>query len=72
MPYTDYVGLVKYCDLNRVDFVYLEYGKIGSYPFLRTFAKGEAEREFTLVYKATDVAGRDIELYHFRKSIGNT
>jgi hypothetical protein len=72
MPYADYAGLAKYCDLNHVDFVYLEYGKIGSYPFLGTFSKREAGKEFTLVYKATDVAGRDIELYHFRKSIGNT
>jgi hypothetical protein len=68
MPYTDYAGLVGYCDLNHVDFVYLEYGKIASYPFLRTFANGEAGKEFRLVYKATDVAGRDIELYHFIKS----
>jgi len=72
MPYTDYASLVKYCDLNHVDFLYLEYGKIGSFPFLRTFAKGEAGKEFTLVYKATDVAGRDIELYRFTKSRSNT
>jgi hypothetical protein len=72
MPYTDYAGLVKYCDLNHVDFVYLEYGKIGNYPFLRTFIEGEASKEFTLVYKATDAAGRDIALYRFRKSIGST
>lgn len=67
MPYTDYAGLVKYCDLNQVDFVFLEHRKIKKFPFLKAFLKEHVPLEFSLLYKGADALGYNIELYRFHR-----
>jgi len=68
LPYTNMEGLIKFCTLNKVDFLFLEYGHIGKHPFLAVFAAGKPLQEFALLYRGTDAFGRKLELYRFQKT----
>ncbi len=67
LPYTDYQGLVKYCDLNNVDILYLKHRRVKKYPFSQAFLKGKANIDFVLLYTGLDDHGEKLELYRFRK-----
>jgi 4-amino-4-deoxy-L-arabinose transferase-like glycosyltransferase len=68
LPYTDYEGLVRYCNLNEVDYIFLEYKVIREYPFLERFRKGETP-DFQRLYAAGNSSfGSTIELYRFKRS----
>lgn len=67
IPHTTYEGLVKYCDMNNVDFVYLQHRLLSGYPFLSEFLKNNSAPDFALLYIAKDRSGRNMELYRFQK-----
>jgi len=54
LPFTDYEGLVKYCYLNHVDFLYLHYGTVKNHPFLVAFREKNHDGKFELLYRGTD------------------
>lgn len=67
LPYTDYEGLVKYCNLNNVDIFYLKHKKVKKYPFFQAFLKDKSTPDFSLLYSGVDAYGGKIELYRFQK-----
>jgi len=70
LPYTDYEGLVRYCELNNIDLLFLQHRLLASHPFLEKFTKGNPPLDFTLLHREVDGSGRRIELYSFeRKNI---
>jgi hypothetical protein len=68
LPYTDSHGLARFCELNGVDFLFLEYRLIQGYPFLGAFAGGKPPAGFVLLYRGTDAFGGKMELYRFQKN----
>lgn len=65
LPYTNYEGLVQYCKLNNVDFLFLRYNLIKEFPFLSTFYNRSKINEFELLYSEMDDYGLN-ELYRVR------
>ena len=65
LPYTDYKGLVEYCELNNVDFLYLKHRRVKKYPLLTNFLQKESHPDFTLLYNGVDAFGEKIELFRF-------
>lgn len=65
VPYTDYKGLVRYSQLNKIDFLYLNYNLIRKFPFLETFKQGKDTQDFRLLYQGTGSLGQRIELYQY-------
>jgi len=70
-PYDDYEALVKYSNLNNVDFLYLKHNRFikHKYPFFKAFLQDIPPPDFVLLYSGVDEYGGKIELYRFR---GNT
>ncbi|NIV31480.1 MAG: hypothetical protein GWN58_18915 [Anaerolineae bacterium] len=67
LPYTDYEGLVKYCDLNYVDFLYLKHRRVERYPFFEAFIQGSSPPDFALLYRGVDAYGEGLGLYRFQE-----
>lgn len=66
LPYTDYKGLVRYCKLNHVDFVYLKRARLLEYPFMPSFDQ-KAAADFVLLYSAQGKDKSDsVALYRFQ------
>jgi 4-amino-4-deoxy-L-arabinose transferase-like glycosyltransferase len=65
LPYTELPGLVRYLELRRADFVFLDEAGAGRFPFYPDFADGEAPAGFVSVYRAKDAWGRQLELFRF-------
>lgn len=63
LPYADYDAFVRYCALNKVDFVFLQHSLIRRFPFLERFQEGDFEDHFQLLYVGADTAGETLELY---------
>lgn len=63
LPYADYDAFVKYCDLNEVDFVYLQHHRVGQFPLFERFREADFEDHFQLVYRGADTAGETFELF---------
>lgn len=68
IAYTDYSGLLTYCNLNNVSYLFLDYRNIKDYPFLKSF-QSEGTKNFKLMYQGIDSFGSKIELYEF---LGNS
>jgi hypothetical protein len=68
MPYTDYTGLVRFCELNEVDLLHLKYRRLMDYPFIGRFADGDVSEHFQLLYRGIDGSGSTIELYRFLRT----
>lgn len=68
LPYTDYEGLIKYCNLNNIDFIYLKYNRLKDYPFLKKFLNNDISAELKLIYSGVDAYGGKIEVYRFIKT----
>jgi hypothetical protein len=66
LPYTDIEGLAKFCEINGVDFVFLEHRLIQGYPFLEAFNRGDLPARFLLLHRGTDAFGGTLELYRFQ------
>jgi hypothetical protein len=66
LPYTNYEGLVKYCQLNHVDFLYLKHSLVKEYPFFQAFMQEIPPPHFDLLYRAMYTYGENIELYSFK------
>lgn len=66
VPYIDYEGLVKYCELNKVYFLYLKHELLVTYPFMADFLRDQPPRDFVLIYSGVDPYGKKIELYRFK------
>jgi len=62
-PYANYKTLIRFCDLKRVDFLYLKHSRVKKYPFFNAFLQKEHFAEFRLLYKGLDAKGKVIELY---------
>ena len=65
LPYTELPRLVRYLELRRADFVFLDEAGAGRFPFYPDFADGEAPAGFVSVYRAKDAWGRQLELFRF-------
>jgi hypothetical protein len=65
-PYTNIEGLMSFCELNKVDFLFVEYRHCGTYPFLETLANGNPPPEFVLLHRGSDAFGQRLELYRFQ------
>jgi hypothetical protein len=68
LPYTDIQGLARFCELNGVDFVFLEHRLIQAYPFLDAFNGGSIPAGFVLLHRGTDPFGGKMELYRFKNN----
>jgi hypothetical protein len=68
LPYTDIQGLARFCELNGVDFLFLEHRLIHGYPFLGAFNGGSLPAGFVLLYQGTDAFGGKMELYRFKNN----
>jgi Dolichyl-phosphate-mannose-protein mannosyltransferase len=66
LPYTDIQGLARFCELNGVDFLFLEHRLIQNYPFLNAFNGGNLPAGFVLLHRGTDAFGGKLELYRFQ------
>ena len=66
LPYTDYAGLVRYCDLNDVDYVYLQHNLVYKFPFADRF-KNIDTPDFELVYSNNKIQGL-IQLFKFKEN----
>ena len=64
IAYTDYKGLLRYCQLNNVSYLFLDYRNIKDYPFLDSFENKEVNN-FKILYRGIDFFGSKIELYEF-------
>lgn len=69
MPYTDYQGLVRYCELNNVDFLYLKHQAVSrrDLPFYERFLNEKNTPGFDRLYSGVDSSGGKVELYRFEK-----
>jgi 4-amino-4-deoxy-L-arabinose transferase-like glycosyltransferase len=67
-PYTTYNKFVKYCQLNDVDFIFLQHKLLKKYPFLNSFTEGKIADDFRLIHAETDLKGNKIELYRVIKN----
>ena len=65
LPYTSIDGLVKFCELNGVDFVFLEHRLIQGYPFLDAFTGGKTPPGFVLLHEGIDPFGGKLQLFRF-------
>ena len=65
LPFTDYAGLVQYCRLNHVDFVFLEMDELAGFPFLNQLAPGGTPGFAPLCESRSD-AGGTLRLYRFQ------
>ena len=61
IPFTNYKGLVNYCRLNSVDYLFLNYHDVESYPFLKEF-KENNRPDFKLLYRSPSKVP-EIELF---------
>lgn len=67
LPYADFSHLVKYCNLNSIDLVYLKHSRVEKYPFFKEFLKQSRPPHFTLIYEGLDAYSKKITLYRFKK-----
>jgi len=65
VPYTNYQGLVKYCELNDVDLLYMTHRRLRKFPFFEEFTKGRWLSDYALLYAGVDAYGEKVELYRF-------
>lgn len=68
MPYTDYDGLVKYCSINKADFLALHFTSLVNHPFVSMFERKKSTPHFVLLFEGKDDKGNRLRLYRF---IGN-
>ncbi|MDZ7343955.1 MAG: hypothetical protein ONA90_05515, partial [candidate division KSB1 bacterium] len=66
IPFTDYRGLVTYCKLNDIDFLFLQDQLVQNYPFFERFKNDP--HEFERLYAGVDEFGNQIRLYRFNKA----
>jgi hypothetical protein len=81
IPYTDYNGLVKYCTLNKANYLLLNFtnsdGVLESDPFVKNFIDNNAP-DFVMMYSGKKENGKniaDFDLYRFNpplRSLGKT
>jgi hypothetical protein len=62
-PYTDLDKLLRFCELNSADFLYLKYSRLATYPFYKDLSERKLPNNFILVYEGQDANGGKIELY---------
>lgn len=69
MPYADYQSFVRYCELNHVDFFYLQHRLVQKHhpPFYDRFLTETGHPEFERIYSGRDAFGEKVELYRFQK-----
>ena len=64
MPYTNLAGLLRYMEINRVEYLFVESRLVQKYPFLQEI-RGAADGtlQFDLLYEDTDSRGGDLVLF---------
>ena len=67
IPYTDYEGLVRYCYLNDVDYLYFLGRKLKDHEYYDHFMHGETP-ELELMYSGVDAHGELTRLYKFDRT----
>lgn len=70
IPFTDYRGLVKYCRLNDIDYLFIQDNLVEKYPFFENF-KADLQ-EFECLHRGADEFGNAIRLYRFNKTAAAT
>jgi hypothetical protein len=66
LPYTDYPGLVRYCELNNIDYVFLEDARLSAFPFLANFRRGDTPG-FERIYAGNDSRSVPVGLYRLKR-----
>ena len=67
LPFTIYEKFVTYCELNNVDFFYLNHHRVKSkkYPFYEHFQK-KGVSDFDTIYSGFDFHGREVSLFRYK------
>jgi hypothetical protein len=68
IPYTNMDKLLRFCELNGADFLYLKHSRLGSYPFYKELSERKLPNNFVLVYEGRDANGGKIELYWIKST----
>lgn len=64
IPFADFNKLRTYCELNKINYVFLEYQRIQEFPFLENFKSGDTQG-FTIIFSGLNSEGEKLELYAF-------
>lgn len=67
IPHADYTAVLRYIDLNKVDFVYLKENRLRKNPFYQTYLKQGFPENYVHLYGGLDAGGGKIELYRVIK-----
>lgn len=61
-PYTDLPGLIRYCELNKADLLFVDY-ELRNYPFLQPLLDDPETHGFSPLYEGVTVSGSPVALY---------
>jgi hypothetical protein len=67
LPYADYDPLIRYCELNHADFLYLQDRRIQNQPFYEKYRAQGLPDNYVLIYNDVDARGGKVELYRVLK-----
>ena len=67
LAYTDLKRLIRYLDLNQVDFLYLKHNRVDKYPFYAEYQEGGLPERFVLIYSGLDANGENVQMYRLLK-----
>lgn len=67
LPYADYDPLIRYCELNHADFLYLQDRRIQDQPFYKKYREQGLPDNYALIYNGVDARGGKVELYRVLK-----
>ncbi len=63
LPYAKMEAMLRYSDLNQVDFVYLNDRRIEKYPFYSIYKEKGLPDNYILLHSGTDATGAETRLY---------
>ena len=67
MPWTDFSGLVKYCEENDATYLFLTHRVLEEHPLLEAFRRAAPPERFELLHRERDDFGGLLEVYRFRR-----
>jgi len=63
LPYTDLQRLIKFCELNKADFLYFSHQRVQTHPFFVDYLQNGLPKNFALLYFGLDYQGSKVVLY---------
>ncbi|PID59214.1 MAG: hypothetical protein CR986_06975 [Ignavibacteriae bacterium] len=64
-PFTNYKKLIRYCELNHIDYLLLDNRNMQQYEVLNIFSTKQNIKEFDLVYQSNIDQDNELRLYKF-------